>query len=122
MLGDAVTQILLDLIYLVVLAAISLIAPRVMAWYRAHTSAEIRALLASLAAAAVPHIERQFPRLPGVQQFYEAVNQVVEWLGERKIRVTTAEVEAEIQRAYASAKASGLLDAAKPKDAAGEGD
>jgi len=115
MLAEAVSQVLLDLIYLVVLATISLLAPRVMAWYTTHTNAQIRALLASLAAAAVPHIERQFPGLPGVQQFYRAVDQVVEWLGERKIRVTTQEIEAEIQRAYASAKASGALDAAKPK-------
>ena len=105
--------VLLNLVYLGVLAGITAVAPKAIAWLRAHTTAQQRAVLSDLAAAAVPWAEKFFPALPGAQQFTEAVTQAQAWLKARGINITESEVQAEVQRAYAAAKVSGVLAAAK---------
>lgn len=103
---------LLNLLYLGILAGITALAPKVVAFYKSHTTAQERATLASLADAAVPWVEKAFPTLPGVQQFSAAVAQAQKWLAARGISITASEVEAEVQRAYAQAKVNGTLAAA----------
>lgn len=109
----AIQPYLLNLLYLAVLAAITAVAPKVIAFYKAHTTAQERATLSALADAVVPWVEKAFPTLPGAQQFTAAVAQAQKWLAARGIAITASEVEAEVQRAYAQAKVNGVLAAAK---------
>ncbi|MHB1870872.1 MAG: hypothetical protein ACYCT1_08460 [Steroidobacteraceae bacterium] len=108
-----VQSYLLNLVYLGALAAIGAVAPKAIAWFRAHTTAKQRAILAGLADAVVPWLEKEYPALPGADQFNQGVSTVLTWLRARGITIHRTEVAAEIQRAYAQAKANGVLAAAK---------
>lgn len=100
---------LLDAVYLFILGLIALVAPRLRAWYIAHTTAQQRAVLSSLAAAAVPYVEQGLPTLPGSSQADAAVKHVLEALAVRGIAISEQEVTAEVQRAYLDARKSGTL-------------
>lgn len=111
--GADVAKLLLDLVYVVSLAAIGAAA----SWFRANTTAAQRALLGALAAIAVPFVEREFPTLSGAMKAAKAVSLVLEWLRRRGIAMTLQEIEAAVEAAYAEAEKSGILAVYAPPPA-----
>lgn len=111
-------SVLVDLLYLLASGAIAFVAPRVTKFYMAHTTAEQRAILTTLAEAAIPFIERAFPALDGPAKMQEAIAWVNNELTKLGIPLSAADIEAALEKAYADAKAKGILAVyAKPAPA-----
>jgi len=104
-------SVLLNLLYLGSLGAIGYLAPRLRAFLNAHTTAEERAVIAELATVAISLIEQEFPTLDGPAKLQAAIKFVDDQLTRLHIPISAEEVEAAIERAYAEAKAAGLLSA-----------
>ncbi len=115
------TNGLLDLVFLVIVIG----APLALKWWNAHqaaivkyyekhTSAEERAILATLAKDAVAWTERFASSPQGAQKFHQATALVQGWLKARGITISLAEVSAAIQTAYSELKSSGVLAASGP--------
>ena len=115
------TNGLLDLVFLVIVIG----APLALKWWNAHqaaivkyyekhTSAEERAILATLAKDAVAWTERFASSPAGADKMKQAVALVQSWLTARGITISLAEVQAALQTAYAELKSSGVLAASGP--------
>ena len=98
--------ILVDLLYAGAVAALGF----VLKYLQTHTNSKTLQTLAGLASSAVPFIERAYGELGGAAKMAKAVAFVNAELTRLHIPLSAADIEAAIERAYAEAKASGVLD------------
>ncbi len=106
--------ILVDLLYAGVSAAIAYLAPKAKAFIMTHTTAAERQTLDSLASAAVPFVERAFASLDGAGKMKQAIAFVDKELTALHIPLSATDIEAAIEKAYADAKAKGILSVYTP--------
>lgn len=101
--------VLVDIIYLAGSAAIIYVVPKLKAFYDAHTTAQERAVLATMAQAVVPEMAKLYAAEGGPKKMSEAINMVDMWLKDKGINLTVSSIEAAIEEAYATAKKDGKL-------------
>lgn len=80
-----------------------------MKFLQTHTNSKVLSTLEGLAASAVPLVERLYPALSGASKMKAAVDFVDSQLTKLHIPLNTSDIEAAIEKAYAEAKASGVL-------------
>ncbi|MCL6442485.1 MAG: phage holin family protein [Alicyclobacillus sp.] len=115
--SSAVSKVLLDLIYAVVVALLSYGFPLLKRLGNAVVSkvpANYRAILETVAHDAVVYVD-QFVNVGGGQaKFDAAVQRVIAALQAHGISLSLTEVEGAIQAAYKNAQGAGLLNPSKP--------